>query len=80
MNRSGAWGQGFRMVAILALLLLTATPARPARTNFGGVQTPNGVVEPHADLAFGAFQRGYYVIRFHIWVSCEVVADELRLV
>lgn len=29
-------------------------------TTFGGVETPAGVVAPTLDLAFGAFQRGYF--------------------
>ena len=48
----------------LLALVITAAPAQagtiPGPDDFGGVQTPGGVVAPEVDLAFGAFQRGYY--------------------
>ena len=50
-----------RIVALLVLAILaTGRGAVAAETAFGGVQTQAGVVAPTVDLAFGAFQRGYF--------------------
>lgn len=43
-----------------AASLAPGVSAQTSGAVFGGVQTPSGLVTPTPDLAFGAFQRGYF--------------------
>lgn len=54
------WVAAFGFVIGLAPGLATNASAQTSGGVFGGVQTPSGVVTPEPDLAFGAFQRGYF--------------------